>query len=788
MLMNEFLKHTGLAIIPAPQKTTSARKLYVINNPDGSARWIWTANTKRADFLKFYTVTSLRSKLFSLAFRLIFFLRLQHLVYSSKAIYTYVLPDHPLENYLAGDFALFTGTAGPNRKLVLYVPGNENKPSFIKIALNGNSSDLLMAENRNVTNMLEIEPNSFVVPKTELLGSDILVTEDVSMYKHRSNYFTGVHAAALGEIFSATLSMSRPDELLCLADADSYLAEINGSDSGKIPAALLEKLKTLRTTFGSNKLYTSTAHGDFTPWNTFYKENSLAIYDWELARQQIPAAYDVFHFVIQKGILTDHHPWKVIKAELKSAFDLFATESGLLKSSDFETYLKYYLYLNTAYSLHIYASQPEWHLQVNWLLNTWSEAISDMIKTEQNTRELVITGLFDYLRQVPYAAIKFPDSDPATLSEYADIDLSMNRSDALRVISYLKNHKLVKKAFVKKSSFMAHVMLVLDNGSLLAIDLIWQFRRKHLQFMELKQVLENARMNLFGVKMMSRADTAMYLRCFYGLNNSSIPEKYASLFSDYGADPMNVQAIRSEIKQAPCNRGISALRNRIRYVADALKNLVRNKGMIVTFSGVDGAGKSTVIELTRREVEKKFRKRVVVLRHRPSVLPILSAITLGKEKAEQNAAQTLPRKGGNKSAISSLLRFAYYYTDYFFGQFYIYARYVLRGDVVLYDRYYFDFINDSVRSNIRLPRWLLKSGYKLLLRPHLNFFLYADAETILSRKQELNADTIEQLTAAYLQLFGQLGKNGKKRYLPVKNITLDETVKFISSKLTMQLI
>jgi thymidylate kinase len=294
--------------------------------------------------------------------------------------------------------------------------------------------------------------------------------------------------------------------------------------------------------------------------------------------------------------------------------------------------------------------------------------------------------------------------------------------------------------------------------------------------------------NKFGIKTLNVAHTQTYLKCFYGLNNSGIPLHYQHYFEHKKDNNMDAATLKKQIAQLPENTGLSGLVNTFNYCLDVLKKPFQQRGIVITFSGVDGAGKSTIIEHTKKELEKKLRKRVVVIRHRPSLLPILSAFTLGKTKAEQRAAATLPRQGNNKSLMGSLLRFAYYYTDYFFGQFYVYAKHVLRGDVVLYDRYYFDFINDSVRSNIRLPQWLTKAGYQLLMQPHLNFFLYADAETILSRKKELDANAIRHLTHDYLSLFKDLEAKTCGRYYPVENLQLTETVHFITTQTQARLI
>ena len=110
------------------------------------------------------------------------------------------------------------------------------------------------------------------------------------------------------------------------------------------------------------------------------------------------------------------------------------------------------------------------------------------------------------------------------------------------------------------------------------------------------------------------------------------------------------------------------------------------------------------------------------------------------------------------------------------------------GYIVLYDRYYFDFINDSIRSNIHLPKWFLRSGYALLQAPHLNYFLYADPKVILARKRELDESTIATLTRDYLQLFTELGSRFPSRYQAIENTCLDKTVGLITRHIQHQII
>jgi len=218
----------------------------------------------------------------------------------------------------------------------------------------------------------------------------------------------------------------------------------------------------------------------------------------------------------------------------------------------------------------------------------------------------------------------------------------------------------------------------------------------------------------------------------------------------------------------------------LRYMGDCVRALTPQQGYCISFSGVDGAGKSTLLSATQELLAKHYRKQVVMLRHRPSLLPILSAWKYGKAGAEQRAAKTLPRQGTNRNTITSMLRFGYYYLDYLVGQCYVYLRYLSRGYVVLYDRYYFDFISDPRRSNLQLPPGIARWGYGPVHKPDLNFFLYAPAEAIRKRKQELSLEDIQDLSHSYLALFQDLASKGTRgAYIPLENLVLQDSLSTI---------
>ncbi|MDI9338946.1 MAG: hypothetical protein QM534_00140 [Sediminibacterium sp.] len=796
--METILKNMGLLVTDKNNEDALRVKLYYITNPDGSVRWVWPKGLKKPLFLKFYLKGTFRSKVFYFTIRFIFLVKLQHLIFKSKILYVTKLNDSPIPFLNEKTWSLYTGTTGPNQKYIIYHQDKNREGSFIKFAISRCSETLLKNEQKTLDKLQHLSFRSLSIPKSKTLTlRSILLTESPA-HTIRTQVINQKYFFIFKEFEKRTqqnLSYNYFSEIHQIPERIEALQK----NRLKIPCGITKKLTRLHQMLQNTTVKTHLAHGDFTCWNILTNnEGDIYAYDWELSNNYYPKGFDFFHFTIQKGILVDRVEWRSIYKQIE-----VHTTNHYFRDENFHTLLSCYLLITTLNYLEIYERQAQWHVQVNWLLNTWNDAISDQLAKSVNSRELLIMDIFDYLRNTSYAGLKLPEKNPENLSEHSDIDLLIHSKDCRNLISYLRNHSLTDKISINRTTSVSRMLIYTRSGHILNIDLIHQIKRKHIEFMNVNELLSNAFKDEQGIKKTELIDLVRYIGLFYGLNNATVPTRYNAyqellsksdhaldneIYIHYSGEKTKTNKLAAIVKQSAQNRGFNGLKNRILYGYDCLKSLLFNRGLLISFSGVDGAGKTTIIEKTRYEIEKKLRRRVIVLRHRPSVLPILSAFKYGKTNAEKKAISSLPRLGKNNSLLSSAMRFAYYYTDYVLGQFYIYCKHILRGDIVLYDRYYFDFINDSIRSNIRLPKWLLKSGYSLLLKPKLNFFLYADPATILKRKKELDAATIKTLTYDYLTLFKDFSTKKRQLYLPIENIHLDLTMKIISTNIQSKLI
>jgi len=416
-----------------------------------------------------------------------------------------------------------------------------------------------------------------------------------------------------------------------------------------------------------------------------------------------------------------------------------------------------------------------------------------------------IQSLFDSLKTEHYVLLKWFGEDLSKLADNSDLDILIKKGGSKKIEAFLYESTLFSKIEKEVLAGVVHFYLYFKNGDFLQIDLLNKFVRKDLIYLSAKEVFANS-IIIADIKTYPTYLLFEHTLLFNLLNNSGLSNKYVQYFESlsnkeqqsilnkfnekYGTNyeklaatsqfnTTNKNLVTTYLKTLAENSFLSRLKNKMAYLGGINRQIRQKRGRIITFSGVDGAGKSTIIKDTLDLLGGKYRKKVVVLRHRPSLLPIISAWKYGKKQAEQKSIERLPRQGNNNSKISSYLRFGYYYIDYLLGQFYIWAKYLVRGYTVVYDRYYFDFIIDGKRSNINMSSTLPKFLYAFVAKPDLNFFLYADATIITKRKQELSPSVITQLTQKYLSLFKDFTKIYKGKYINIENIDRQKTLQTI---------
>jgi thymidylate kinase len=792
--------------------------LHVITHADGRLRWMYPQG-RLASVLHFHNASGLRSKALAMGVHMAAAAGLERWVRSGSITVHHRAPlkiDALLNGAGHTHRAFFLGTPGAQRKIGVVLEREGRAVAFAKVATNKETLALLSVERNAIRAMQDMQLGELTLPQLiDQREQAILVQTSVAAPDQwRSPVFTEAHARAVvgmakGSVLTGTLVGMRLN-----ARYRHRVFQLMRMPLAGAQRRVLDLLKRGASTFGVDGIHAAPAHGDLTPWNTYCTPNGLAAYDWEMFNVEAPALYDVVHFHMQQGIIVDRVDFLTIRERILHActgptLQAFITEHRL----NVDACIRNYLLEAVSRFLVVYASQPVLSTTQQRQLFAWESALNAVLprsKPVSTHRAGLLEDLALRLRARPHAFLKYRWNSLAELPVGSDLDLLVEQGTAEDIIAFAGQHPLVRRVRTVRRSFMSTLELFFHDEGYLSLDLIHRFQRKHLRLLDAAEVLEKAAPGPSGLVVPAFEHDLAYTFLFHQVNGSRIPLKYRALFDArtpaeweqaltylaarcdlwftgkeafWNADPANYKhGLRISLSNRM--RPTTRLAERLRYALDTLRGMTSGRGFIVTFSGVDGAGKSTVIAQVKKELEGTFRREVVLMRHRPGLLPMLNAWRLGAAKAEEIATRTLPRKGTNKGAVSSLLRFAYYFLDYAIGQWVVYFRHVLRGRIVLYDRYYFDFMADPRRSNIHLSRKLTTALYAFVLSPKLNFFLYADSATILRRKQELSAVDVEQLTQRYRSLFDRLAERaGRGRYRSIRNEDLATTLSGIRSAL-----
>jgi len=199
------------------------------------------------------------------------------------------------------------------------------------------------------------------------------------------------------------------------------------------------------------------------------------------------------------------------------------------------------------------------------------------------------------------------------------------------------------------------------------------------------------------------------------------------------------------------------------------------KTILISFSGIDGAGKSTQITNLRRVLEQDgFRVNLITFWDEVARLkPIREGAGHKLFKGDAGVGSPeipIERKDKNvRSPFMTLVRLGLYLVDAFSLREVANRALGSNADVVIFDRFLWDELA-NLNLNSSLMRFYVRMIAKLVPRPQISFILDADPEQARARKPEYPLEWLRVNRNAYLALSGLLGGFTVISPLPLQSV------------------
>lgn len=386
-----------------------------------------------------------------------------------------------------------------------------------------------------------------------------------------------------------------------------------------------------------------------------------------------------------------------------------------------------------------------------------------------------LTTFFNYLNEnSEYAVLRNFEGLPAH-NNSRDIDIIIELATYRRLKCGLialieqENWKII--TYLNSDRLITWVCACVDNNGhteIVQFDFFFHTSLFGITLLEVKDFLKNRQFNgaIYHVnKEYEFLDKYMYDRAV----GVAYPEKYKRtrevvenssevknvLKKIFGSNNINEcdrtsgkKLLLNALKQNLYSNPLRTVGSMLKFEYYHIRNYIRsNTGFSVGFTGPDGSGKTTVIDLLLERLSPVFRTAHKYYHFRPALFGNLGEVAHSAGlKKEVDRDYSKPHRGGKTGTFSSLARLLYYSLDYVVGYF-VKVKTVTRiTRIVIFDRYYTDIICDSRRSRIYLNYKFLYNFGKLFI-PSLdyNILLTADTDTILARKKELDEEGIRMI-------------------------------------------
>ena len=170
----------------------------------------------------------------------------------------------------------------------------------------------------------------------------------------------------------------------------------------------------------------------------------------------------------------------------------------------------------------------------------------------------------------------------------------------------------------------------------------------------------------------------------------------------------------------------------------------KNSSIVLSFMGVDGVGKTTLINLLKKKVKRNFSK-IRYIHLRPYFFLLDPRNTVSN-----------PHKNKEKSfAIISFFKILYWLIVY--RIYFIFLRFK-KGELIIFDRYAHDLSIDKIRYQFNLSEKLTKLLLNFFPEPNLWVHLEASISKIEKRKKELPRNEIQKQLRNYRYFFKNINE------------------------------
>jgi len=204
-------------------------------------------------------------------------------------------------------------------------------------------------------------------------------------------------------------------------------------------------------------------------------------------------------------------------------------------------------------------------------------------------------------------------------------------------------------------------------------------------------------------------------------------------------------------------------------------------GMSIALLSPDGGGKSSVYEKLLESCWGSFHG-INRMYFRPRLLKNPGSL---KPINPTSEAEVNPNPHGKKpnGLIKSFIRFFYYNIDFIFGYLMLVKKMRIQKQLVIFDRYYYDYFVDIQRYQYSFSKWVPRLFAWTIPTPDVIFILDGEAETLYARKKELPIEELKRQIVAYRKIADRY-KNASLVNVekPLNDVVLDVTSRIFLHK------